>query len=76
MTSETDEVYGDTDGERQMMEDTQRRTGDRAGHHKGRPMIGDKSTGCLSSFGSLHFLPVCLVLPRSPDVSLCLSSVS
>ena len=33
----------EAEGERQMMEDTQRRIGERAGHnHKGRPMIRDK----------------------------------
>jgi len=36
----------ETEGERQMMEDTQKRTGERARHHhKGRPMIGDKLIG-------------------------------
>ena len=40
-----DMKYG-TEGERQMTEDTQGRTGERARcHHKGRPMIGVKIIG-------------------------------
>jgi len=42
---ETKGVKYRTETNTQMMEDTQKRTGDKAGHHKGRTMIGDKLIG-------------------------------
>ena len=42
---ETKGVKYRTETNTQMMEDTQKQTGDKAGHHKGRTMIGDKLIG-------------------------------
>jgi hypothetical protein len=42
---ETKGVKYRTETNTQMMEDTQKRTGAKAGHHKGRPVTGDKLIG-------------------------------